>query len=198
MVVEVQVFGNQSFRSQQRHIIQAALDGHDCFVLMPTGGRCCLLLEHFDMQVPLRMAKKGAQALCCCWPSATGGKSLTYQLPAVLTPGITGALGLRLLQHDPLLPSFHVGCLLRLLSVSSASAVVVTPLLSLMQDQVQSLTLLPSGGVPTTYISSQQTVTETRVRACGRVSCFFDRCASQIPFYCMCLKGLWATTPAGW
>ena len=43
------------------------------------------------------------------------------------------------------------------------AAVVVTPLLSLMQDQVQALNGLPSGGVPTTYISSQQTVTETRV-----------------------------------
>ncbi|EFN55525.1 hypothetical protein CHLNCDRAFT_133956 [Chlorella variabilis] len=91
----LKVFGNSSFRSEQRQIIEAALSGRDCFVLMPTGG----------------------------------GKSLTYQLPAVLTPGVT---------------------------------VVVTPLLSLMQDQVQALTLLPSGGVPTTYLSSQQTVAETR------------------------------------
>lgn len=36
-----------------------------------------------------------------------------------------------------------------------------------MQDQVQALTLLPSGGVPTTYLSSQQTVAETRVGACA-------------------------------
>lgn len=42
-------------------------------------------------------------------------------------------------------------------------AVVVTPLLSLMQDQVQALNSLASGGVPTTYISSQQTETEARV-----------------------------------
>jgi hypothetical protein len=32
-----------------------------------------------------------------------------------------------------------------------------------MQDQVQALTLLASGGVPTTYLSSQQTVTESKV-----------------------------------
>lgn len=44
-------------------------------------------------------------------------------------------------------------------------AVVVTPLLSLMQDQVQALNGLPSGGVPTTYLSSQQTQTEQRVGA---------------------------------
>ncbi|KAI3425882.1 hypothetical protein D9Q98_007855 [Chlorella vulgaris] len=91
----LKVFGNAAFRPQQRQIVEAALSGKDCFVLMPTGG----------------------------------GKSLTYQLPAVLSKGLT---------------------------------VVVTPLLSLMQDQVQALTLLASGGVPTTYLSSQQTVTESK------------------------------------
>lgn len=37
-----QVFGNAAFRPQQRQIVEAALQGRDCFVLMPTGGalRC--------------------------------------------------------------------------------------------------------------------------------------------------------------
>ena len=42
--------------------------------------------------------------------------------------------------------------------------VVVTPLLSLMQDQVQALNSLPCGGVPTTYLSSQQSKGETQVQ----------------------------------
>jgi hypothetical protein len=89
------VFGNTTFRSKQREIIEQAVEGNDVFVLMPTGG----------------------------------GKSLCYQLPAVISPGLT---------------------------------IVITPLLSLMQDQVQALCNLGCGGVPATYLSSNQTVKENR------------------------------------
>mmetsp|Transcript_13267 Transcript_13267/g.17711 ORF Transcript_13267/g.17711 Transcript_13267/m.17711 type:complete len:1088 (+) Transcript_13267:68-3331(+) len=65
-------FGHKGFRSGQRQVVEAALAGRDCFVLMPTGG----------------------------------GKSLCYQLPAWCCPGL---------------------------------AVVFSPLVSLIQDQVDSM-----------------------------------------------------------
>jgi ATP-dependent DNA helicase RecQ len=58
-----------------------------------------------------------------------GGKSLCFQLPALLKPGIT---------------------------------IVVSPLIALMQDQVQ---LLADNGIPATFINSSLTVQEKRDRA---------------------------------
>ena len=87
-------FGFNSFRALQNEIIGDSLDGHDVFVLLPTGG----------------------------------GKSLCYQLPSLIREGLT---------------------------------VVVSPLISLMKDQVDAMEV---AGIPATFLNSSLNAEESRER----------------------------------
>ena len=87
------VFGLQEFRPLQQEIIDRLIDGHDAFVLMPTGG----------------------------------GKSLCYQLPALHRKGV---------------------------------AIVISPLISLMKDQVDALV---ANGVRAAMFNSSLLEGEARV-----------------------------------
>ncbi|GGU25779.1 DNA helicase RecQ [Streptomyces lavendofoliae] len=87
------VFGYDSFRGEQREIIDHVVGGGDALVLMPTGG----------------------------------GKSLCYQIPALVRPGV---------------------------------GVVVSPLIALMQDQVDALRAL---GVRAGFLNSTQGLDERRL-----------------------------------
>ena len=92
------VYGFETFRGRQEEIVNAACQGRDCLVLMPTGG----------------------------------GKSLCYQLPSLLRKGL---------------------------------GIVVSPLIALMQDQVDALHQL---GVAAAYLNSTQGAAE-RADVCRRI-----------------------------
>ena len=90
--VLARVFGYESFRGDQRAIVEHAIQGGDALVLMPTGG----------------------------------GKSLCYQVPALVREGV---------------------------------GIVISPLIALMQDQVDALKEL---GVRAAFLNSTQDWQDSR------------------------------------
>ena len=112
-------FGFNSFRANQKEIIESVITGNDCLVLMPTGG----------------------------------GKSMCYQIPALYMDG---------------------------------TAVIVSPLISLMKDQVESLR---ENGIEAAALNSGLSSTEEAIirRKClsGTLKLIYispERLLSEIPF----------------
>lgn len=113
-------FGYESFRPNQRQVVDAVLAGRDVLAVMPTGA----------------------------------GKSVCYQVPAICLADAGGNMGRADETHDGTSSgaSTHP-------AGSRGPAIVVSPLIALMKDQVGSLN---QAGIPAAYLNSSLTPAQQR------------------------------------
>lgn len=116
------LFGITSFRPNQR----CGFESYSCFLTVASEVINCVMSKQDCFVVVLKFLSKGFKMQM---PTG-GGKSLTFQLPAILLPGA-----------DNSGPTHKY----------SGITVVVSPLLSLMQDQVE---LLAKTGVNAVMLNS--------------------------------------------